>query len=112
MFKGKAELKDPESGGIVATFTENGSKMRVVLEQPVTLSGTTRLAIYGTTEDAEIISVGATDGQDTVIREFHGESAIGSLADKSEISLIRSPGGPLGTLLIVLGRGTIHHEAH
>jgi hypothetical protein len=112
MFKGKAELRDPESGAIVAIFTENGEKMKVVLRQPVTLSGTTRLAIFGTTADAEIISVAAVDGQDTVIREFHGESSIGSLADRSEISLIRSPGGQLGTLLIVLGKGEIHHESH
>jgi hypothetical protein len=108
MFKGQAELRDPESGNLVATFTENGGRMKVVLKQPVTLSGTTRLAIYGTTEDAEIISVAAAEGQDTVIQEFEGESAVGPLPDKSDISLIRTPGGQLGTLLIVLGRGEIH----
>jgi hypothetical protein len=112
MFKGKAELRDPESNDIVATFTEHGDKMRVVLKQPATVSGTTRLAIFGTTADTAIISVAATDGQDTVIHEFEGESAVGSLSDKSEISLIRTPGGPLGTLLIVLGRGTIHQEQY
>ena len=112
MFRGKAELKDPESGDVVATFTEVGEKMSVVLKKPVTLTGTTRLAIYGTAEDAEIISAGADDGQDTVIREFHGDSATGPLADKSEISLIRTPGGQLGTLLIVLGRGEVHQDKH
>jgi len=28
MFKGKAELTDPETGKVVATFTEDGDKMK------------------------------------------------------------------------------------
>jgi hypothetical protein len=112
MFKGKAELTDPESGKVVATFTEDGDRMKVVLKEPVTLSGTASVAIYSTVKDEAVISVGSDDGQDTEIREFRGVSALGVLPDKAEISLIRTPGGPLGTLLIVLGRGTIHREHH
>jgi hypothetical protein len=110
MFKDKAELKDPEAGTIVATLTEDGDRLRVVLKQPVTLSGTTRLAVYGTTEDAELIAVAAANGEDTEIREFHGVSPIGVLPDHAQLSLTRSPGGPLGTLLIVLGRGELHRD--
>jgi len=110
MFKGKAELKDPETGNIVATLTEDGDRLRVVLKKPVTLSGTTRLAIYGTTENAELIAAAATNGQDTEVHEFHGVSPIGVLPDHAELSLTRSPGGPLGTLLIVLGRGELHRD--
>jgi hypothetical protein len=112
MFKGKAELTDPETGKIVATFTEDGDKMKVVLKSPETLSGTIRLAIYSTAKDEELIAVTAKDGQDTKIHEFHGVSPLDALADKAEISLTRSPGGPLGTLLVVLGRGTVHREHH
>jgi hypothetical protein len=112
MFKGKAELTDPETGRVVATFTEDGERMRVSLKTPVTLDGTTILAIYGTAEDAEVISIAATAGQDIEVREFEGTSTVGVLPDQSEISLIRSPGGQLGSLLIVLGKGVIHPAHH
>jgi hypothetical protein len=112
VFKGKAELIDPETGKVVATFTEDGDKMKVVLKSPETLTGTARLAIYSTVKDEELIAATAKDGHDTKIHEFHGVSPLGALTDKAEISLTRSPGGPLGTLLIVLGRGTIHEEHH
>jgi hypothetical protein len=110
MFKGKAELTDPETGKIVATFTEDGDKMKVVLKHSETLSGTTRVAVYSTLKNEELIAVAAKDGQDTVIHEFHGISSLGALTNGAEISLTRSPGGPIGSLLIVLGRGTVHQE--
>jgi hypothetical protein len=110
MFKGKAELANPETGKVVATFTEVGDLMKVVLKQPETISGPTRLAIYSTIMNEELISIEATNGHETKIHEFHGVSSLGPLADKSEISLTRSPGGPLGTLLVVLGRGTVDQD--
>jgi hypothetical protein len=112
MFRGSAELTDPETGRIVAVFTEEGDKMKVVFKQPETISGTTRIALYSTAKDEELISVEAKTGHDTKIHEFHGVSSLGALSDKAEISLTRSPGGPLGTLLIVLGRGAVHREHH
>ncbi len=112
MFKGKAELTDPETGKLVATFTEEGDHMKVVMKHPETISGTTRLAVYSTVKDQELISVEAENGQDTKIHEFHGVSSLGPLSDKAQISLTRSPGGPLGTLLVVLARGIVHHEHH
>ena len=50
MFKGKAELVDPEKNTPVATFTETcqsdgTAKMKVVLKAPITISGTERLAM-------------------------------------------------------------------
>jgi hypothetical protein len=48
----------------------------------------------------------------TAIHEFEGTSSLGCLADKSDITLTRSPGGPLGTLLVVVGKGTIHEERY
>jgi hypothetical protein len=110
MFRGTAELTDPETGKIVATFTEDGDKMKVVLKHPETLSGTARLAVYSTLANQELVAVAAKDGQDTVIHEFHGISSLGALANGAEISLTRSPGGLIGSLLIVLGRGTVHQE--
>jgi hypothetical protein len=117
MFKGKAELIDPEKSTPVATFTENchgdgTANMKVVLKTPITISGTTRLAIYSTIKNEEVISVTANDGASTEIRDFEGTSSLGCLADKSDITLTRSPGGPLGTLLVVLGKGTIHEERY
>ncbi len=117
MFKGKAELRDPEKDTPVATFSETcradgAAHMKVLLHPPLTISGTERLAIYSTLKDQEVISVTATKGSPTTLHEFEAKSALGCLADKSEITLTRSPGGPLGTLLIVLGKGTVHEERH
>ena len=117
MFVGKAELIDPEKNTAVASFTERcrgdgTSHMKVVLKTPMVISGTERLAIYSTIKNQEVISVTATGETATEIREFAGDSSLGCLADKSDISLTRSPGGPLGTLLVVLGKGTIHEDRY
>ncbi len=107
MFKGKAELTAPETGKVIATFTEDRDKMKLVLKKPETLSGTARLALYSTLENEELIAVGANGSQDTVIREFHGISSLGAFRNGAEKSLTRSPGGPMGSLPVVLGRGTV-----
>ncbi len=117
MFRGKAELVDPEENTPVATLTERcqgdgTAHMRVVLKAPMTISGTERLAIYSTIKNQELISVMAGGGASTEIHGFHGTSSLGCLADKSDITLTRSPGGPLGTLLVVLGKGTIHEQRY
>jgi hypothetical protein len=114
MFVGKAQLIDPETNTRVATFTErclgDRAHMKVVLKTPVTLSGTERLAIYSTIKDQEVISVTAEGAAATEVSEFEGRSSLGCLADGSDITLTRSPGGPLGSLLVVLGKGTLHEE--
>jgi hypothetical protein len=84
--------------------------MKVVLKHAEALSGTTRLAVYSTLQNEELIAATAKDGQNTVIHEFQGVSSLGALTDGAEISLTRSPGGPIVSLLIVLGRGTVHQE--
>jgi hypothetical protein len=85
MFVGKAELVDPEKNTAVATFTERchgdgTAHMRVVLKTPMTISGTERLAIYSTIRNQEVVSVTATGGTSTEIREFDGKSSLGCLA--------------------------------
>jgi hypothetical protein len=117
MFKGKADLRDPETNAEVASLTEtcedNGSaKIRVVLKHAITLTGTERLAIYSPIKDEEVVVATSKNGVATEIHEFGGESSLGCLADRSEVSLTRSPGGPLGTLLIVMAKGMIHREHH
>jgi hypothetical protein len=117
MFNGKAELVDPEKNTPVAIFTETcqsdgTAKMKVVLKEPITISGTGWLAIFSTVKDQAVIEVTANGGASTVIHEFEGTSSLGCLADKSDITLTRSPGGPLGTLLTVVGKGTIHGERY
>jgi hypothetical protein len=115
MFKGRAELVDPEKGNVVATFNEtchdNGTAAATVrLREPITLQGTQRLEIFGTVTDQPMISVGASDPAGTEIYEFHGTSAIGCIADETDVSLVKTPGGELGILLVVLGKGTIHRS--
>jgi hypothetical protein len=115
MFKGRAELIDPEKGGVVATFNEtchdNGTAAATVkLRTPITLEGTQRLEIFGTLTDQPMISVGASDPAGTEICEFHGTSAIGCIPDDTDVSLVKTPGGLLGTLLVVVGKGKIHRS--
>ena len=117
MFEGKAELHDPESHAAVAAFTEtrehhDKAEARLVLRTPITISGTERLAVYSTIKDREVIAVTAKDGVSTEIHEFDGESSLGCLPDATGVSLTKSPGGDLGTLLEVLGTGTIYKEHH
>jgi hypothetical protein len=112
MFKGKADLTDPEKGGVVATFHEtcrdDGTAAATVrLLTPITLQGTELLEIVGTVTPTPMISVGASDPDGTEICEFHGTSAIGCIPEGGDLTLVRSPGGPLGTLLVVLGKGTV-----
>jgi hypothetical protein len=115
MRDGKAELHSPETNDLIATFTERCrvtgvARSRVVLKDPITLSGTERLAIFSNIKDQEIIAVTARNEETTEIHEFSGESSLGCLPHNTQISLTRSPGGLLGTLLIVLAKGMIHEE--
>lgn len=115
MFKGRAVFKDPESGATVGTFTEtcehNGTtKVKVVIREAITLEGTQTLEVFGTVKDQAVISVTAKNGAATKIQEFGGTSTLGCLPDKMDVALVRSPGGELGTLLVVLGKGTIHPD--
>ena len=119
MTRRKAELKDG-NGLVVATFNETchdyGTTVATVRLRPPlapqTLTGTELLELFAQGNSQPVLSVEASDpaGTEIKINEFHGRSAIGCLAVGTKISLVKSPGGDLGTLLIVLASGTI--EAH
>lgn len=116
MFRGKAELVDPENGGVVAKFTESchddGTTAATVrLRPPITLQGTELLELVGTGTSTPMISVGASDPAGTEIHEFHGKSTIGCFPDGSDLTLVKTPGGLLGSLLVVVGKGQVH-RAH
>jgi hypothetical protein len=107
----RAEIVDGQ-GDVVATFNETChhygvTVVTVRLRAPVTLQGTELLAIYAKGIAQSVISVEASDPAGTEIREFHGRCEIGCVSDGTEIALVKSPGGDLGTLLIVLGAGTV-----
>jgi hypothetical protein len=111
MVKGKADLTN-EQGVHVATFNETGHNYGVTvatvrLDTPVTLQGTEILEVFAQGIAQPIIYVEASDPAGTEIREFHGRSAIGSIPDGTSVALVKSPGGDLSTLLIVLGSGTV-----
>jgi hypothetical protein len=114
MTKGKADLVDAQ-GNVVATFNETCHHYGVTIVTvrlraplaPVTLQGTELLAIYAKTISRPVLTVEASDPSGTEIREFHGTSAIGCVPDGTGIALVKSPGGDLGTLLIVLATGTL-----
>jgi hypothetical protein len=116
--KGRAELTDPEKGGIVATFTEtcheNGVTVATVRLHPplapFTLQGTQSLAIFAAGIASPVISVEASEPAGTEINEFHGKSEIGCVPNDTWLSLVKSPGGDLGSLLIVLATGTLNSQ--
>jgi hypothetical protein len=104
MFKGKAELIDPETKKVAAIFNEtehhDGTTMATVrLEKPVVLQGTQRLEVFGTVTDQPMISVGASDPAGTEIREFHGNSAIGPSLTTLVSRWCRGPVAALGPFL-------------
>ena len=114
MFKRRAELTD-EKGAVVATLNETchdyGTTLATVKLRaplgPFTLQGTENLAIFAKGISQPVISVEASDPAGTEICEFHGTSAIGCVPDGTGVSLVKSPGGDLGTLLIVLATGIV-----
>jgi hypothetical protein len=114
MFKARAELTD-QKGAVVATFNETcheyGATVATVKLRsplaPFTLQGTESLAIFAKGSSQPVITVEASDPAGTEINEFHGTSAIGCVPDQTTVSLIKSPGGDLSTLLIVLATGTL-----
>jgi hypothetical protein len=117
MFKGMADLIN-EQGVVVATFNETCHdygftvttvRLRAPLA-PFTLQGTELLSIFAKGISRPVISVEASDPAGTEVCEFHGTSTIGCVSDGTGIALVKSPGGDLGTLLIVLATGTL--KAH
>jgi hypothetical protein len=105
-----------EQGVVVATFSETCHdhgrtfatvKLRAPLA-PFTLQGTESLAVFAKGIGEPVISVEASDPQGTEVCEFHGKSAVGCVPQGGDVTLVKSPGGDLGTLLIVLASGTVH----
>ena len=115
MVKRRTDLTNAD-GAVVAVFNETchdyGTtvvtvKLRPPLA-PFTLAGTESLALYARGIFQPVISVAASDPAGTEICEFHGTSAVGCVPDGTGIALVKSPGGDLGTLLIVLATGTVN----
>lgn len=113
MFKGKAELNN-EKGALVADFNETCHDYRGTTATVSTIKSkdTESLAIFAKGNSQPVIFVEASDPAGTEIREFHGRSAIGCAPDGTGLALVQNPGGDLGTLLIVLGTGTVKSRPH
>ena len=74
---------------------------------PFALQGTESLAIFAKGNSHAIIAMEASDPAGTEINEFHGTTAGGCVPGHTEVALVKSPGGDLSTLLIVLATGTV-----
>jgi hypothetical protein len=112
MLIGTTLLSNPNSGSPVAIFTEVACDCGdvgavVTLTAPITLQESGNLAIYAEGNNNPCITTTASDPAGTSISQFGGQSAIGSIPNGTKISLVKSPGGRLGTLLEVIGQGTI-----
>lgn len=111
MTKHKADLVN-SSGATFATFNESchsygATNVTIRLQATMHLTGTESLALYAASVAEPVISVAASDPNGTDISELHGKSAVGCLPNGTEVALVESPGGQLGTLLIVLAKGTV-----
>jgi hypothetical protein len=114
MSKRRAELMDG-NGKVVATFNEtchsHGTTVATVKLHPplapFSLTGTESLSLFAKGTSQTVLTVEASDPGGTEINEFHGTSGIGCVPDGTALALVRSPGGDLGTLLIVLANGTV-----
>jgi hypothetical protein len=73
------------------------------------LQGTENLGIFAKGISQPVVSVEASDPTGTEICEFHGTRVIGCVPDGTGVALVKSPGGDLGTLLIVLATGTVNN---
>jgi hypothetical protein len=108
----KADIIDPDTDAPVATFTEScqvdgTATAEVVLVNPIVLEETGWLAIFASGNDTPAIIVNASDPAGTSVTQFGGSSAIGCIPIGTKISLTKSPGGDLSTLILVLGWGSI-----
>jgi hypothetical protein len=118
MFKRTADLID-DKGTVVAAFNETCHEYRSTVATvrlraplaPFLLQGTESLAIFAKGSSLPVISVEASDPAGTEIREFHGISAVGCIPEGTGIALVKNPGGDLGTLLVVLGTGTVEPQS-
>lgn len=111
MTKHKADLVD-SSGATFATFNETchsygATNVTVRLQAPMHLQGTESLALYAASVAEPVISVAASDPDGTELSELHGKSTVGCVPNGTDVALVKSPGGQLGTLLIVLAKGTV-----
>ena len=77
---------------------------------PFALQGTESLAIFAKGIGQPVIFVEASDTAGTEIYEFHGNSAVGCVPDDRGSHWFKSPGGDLGTLLVVLATGTVNRQ--
>jgi hypothetical protein len=104
-------LLSNEAGQTVGTFYERcdpsgAASSSVVLGKAMKLKAGAILAIYKAAEFNPVIST-VVGAKGATIRRFGGENTGGCAQKDTEIALTMSPGGDLGTLLEVVGKGVI-----
>ena len=113
MFKGKAHLTNGHKtiGKVVESCqSETQAHLTVTLDPPIELKGTEMLGLYLAGKSEPVLSAGTKGHADRHVAEFSGKSTLGCLLAGAQISLTKTPGGDLSTLLQVLGKGTIESE--
>jgi hypothetical protein len=116
MFIGKANLTDPENAAHVATFYEECETPHQVIvtlsiNPAIRLESGQSLEVFAVGNATPVTSLHYSGTGHKSVTGFSGKSTAGCLPVGTEVSLVRNLGGPLGTLLVVLGQGTIHEEA-
>jgi len=114
MFKGKAHLTNGHKtiGKVVESCqSETQAHLTVTLDPPIELKGTEMLGLYLAGKSEPVLSAAVAKGHaHRHVAEFSGKSTLGCLLAGAQISLTKTPGGELSTLLQVLGKGTIEPE--
>ena len=116
MFIGKANLTNPENGAHVATFHQECESahnviVTISIKPTIKLESGQRLEVFAAGNATPVTSLHHSGTGDKSVTGFSGKSTAGCLPAGTEVSLVRNLGGPLGTLLVVLGKGIIHEEA-
>ena len=115
MFIGKANLTNPENGAHVATFHEECESthhviVTISIKPTIKLESGQRLEVFAAGNATPVTSLHHSGTGHKSVTGFSGKSTAGCLPAGTEVSLVRNLGGPLGTLLVVLGKGIIHQD--
>jgi hypothetical protein len=115
MFIGKANLTHPEDGTPVAAFHEECESahhviVTISLRPAIKLASGQSLDVFAVGNATPVTSLQHSGTGDRTVTGFSGKSTAGCLPAGTQVSLVRNLGCPLGTLLVVLGKGVIYKE--
>ena len=111
VFAGQAELRDAYTGLYFGQLKESctydgAARVEVALARPFKLSGSERLEVHVSYSSLPVVRVGA-QGETVLVAGWAAPSRIGCVAAGQPVTLDFTPGGLLGSLLVLHARGQV-----